>query len=60
MTSSTLCLLQYYCFLENGSFFEKYFLKNYFIFQCLVTTMKMSLRMFSGIWYAIFLFIFLV
>ena len=55
MTSSTLCLLQHYCFLENGSFFEKYFLKNYLIFQCLVLTLKMCLRMFFGIWYAFFL-----
>ena len=47
--SLTLCLFQHYCFLENGSFSEKYFLENYLIFWCLVMTLKMSLRMFSDI-----------
>ena len=50
----TLCLFQYYCFLKNGSFYKKYFLENYLIFRCLVTTLKMSLRMFSGDCYGIF------
>ena len=64
-SSLTLCLFQHYCFLENISFFGKYFPENYFpenylIFRCLVTTLRMSVRIFSGVWYAIFLFIFLI
>ena len=42
-------------FLENDSFFREYFLENYLIFRCLVTTLKMGLRMFSGVWYLQFL-----
>jgi len=45
----TLYLFQYKRFLENGSFSKEHFLKNCIIFQCLVMTLKMSLKMFSGV-----------
>ena len=32
--------------------FLEYFLENYLIFWCLVTTLKMSLKMFSDVWYS--------
>ena len=37
----------------SESFSKEHFLENCLIFQCLVTTLKMSLRMFFGVWYAI-------
>ena len=53
-TKLTLSLFQHKRFLENGSFSKEHFLENYIIFQCLVTTLKISLRMFSDVWYANF------
>ena len=52
--NQTLGLFQHKRFLENGSFFKEHFLENCIIFQCLVTTLKINLRMFSGVWYANF------
>ena len=53
-------LIYYFCsvcfsisvFWKMGHFLENIFLENYLIVLCLVTTLKMSLRMFSGVWYA--------
>ena len=49
--SYTLPFVSALMFSRNWLFSREHFLENYLIFRCLVTTFKMSLRVFSSVWY---------
>ena len=70
MRRITLINIIFFFCLGNNIFFhafslshnnsKEHFLENNLIFRCLVMTLKMSLRIFSSVWYAIFFFYFQV